>query len=86
MPKRCPTAGWYFDLLPMEKHRIKDSTPMTPAMSLIFALDFQLDRILAEGLDARFARHAAMSKKYRIGRSRAAWNHWRNPPTAPRPW
>lgn len=55
--------GWYFDLLRMEKHRVKDSTPMTPAMSLIFALDVQLDRILAEGLDARFVRHAAMSKR-----------------------
>ncbi len=55
--------GWYFDLLLMEKHRLKDSTPMTPVMPLIFALDVQLDRILAEGLDARFARHAAMSKK-----------------------
>jgi len=54
--------GWYFDLLLMEKHRLKDSTPMTPAMSLIYALDVQLDRILAEGLDNRFARHAAMSK------------------------
>ena len=55
--------GWYFDLLLMEKHRLKDSTPMTPAMALIFALDVQLDRILEEGLEARFARHAAMSKK-----------------------
>lgn len=55
--------GWYFDLLLMDKHRIKDSTPMTPAMPLIYALDFQLDRILEEGLENRFARHAAMSKK-----------------------
>ena len=55
--------GWYFDLLLMEKHRLKDSTPMTPAMPLIYALDFQLDRIFAEGLDNRFARHAAMAKK-----------------------
>ena len=55
--------GWYFDLLLMEKHRLKDSTPMTPAMALIYALDVQLDRILAEGLEARFARHAAMAKK-----------------------
>jgi aspartate aminotransferase-like enzyme len=55
--------GWYFDLLLMDKHRLKDSTPMTPAMSLIFALDVQLDRIFEEGLDNRFARHAAMSKK-----------------------
>jgi aspartate aminotransferase-like enzyme len=55
--------GWYFDLVLMDKHRLKDSTPMTPAMSLIYALDFKLDRIFAEGLDNRFARHAAMSKK-----------------------
>ncbi len=55
--------GWYFDLLLMEKHRVKDSTPMTPVMPLIYALDLQLDRILAEGLDARFARHAEMSRR-----------------------
>jgi predicted phosphoserine aminotransferase len=55
--------GWYFDLVRMEKHRLKDSSPATPAMSLIFALDFQLDRIFAEGLDNRFARHSAMAKR-----------------------
>ena len=47
----------------MEKHRLKDSSPATPAMSLIFALDLQLDRILAEGLENRFARHSAMAKR-----------------------
>jgi predicted phosphoserine aminotransferase len=55
--------GWYFDLIRMEKHRHKDSSPATPAMSLIFALDRQLDRILAEGLEQRFARHSAMAKR-----------------------
>ena len=55
--------GWYFDLLLLEKHRLKDSTPMTPVLPLIYALDFQLDRMFAEGLDARFQRHAAMSQK-----------------------
>lgn len=55
--------GWYFDLLLLEKHRVKDSTPMTPAMSLIWALDVQLDRMLAEGMENRFARHAAMAKR-----------------------
>lgn len=54
--------GWYFDLLLLEKHRVKDSTPMTPAMSLIWALDAQLDRILVEGLENRFARHTGMAK------------------------
>ena len=36
---------------------------MAAPMSLIFALDFQLDRILAEGLENRFARHSAMAKR-----------------------
>lgn len=54
--------GWYFDLVRMEKHRVKDSTPATPAISLVYALDRQIQRILAEGLEARFARHAAMAE------------------------
>lgn len=55
--------GWYFDLVRMEKHRLKDSTPATPALSLIYALDVQLDRIFAEGMDRRFARHSAMAER-----------------------
>jgi predicted phosphoserine aminotransferase len=61
--KSVENRGWYFDLLLLEKHRLKDSSPATPAMSLIFALDHQLDRILAEGLEKRFARHSAMAKR-----------------------
>ena len=61
--QKVENRGWYFDLVRMEKHRLKDSTPMTPAMALIYALDFQLDRMFAEGLENRFARHAAMSKR-----------------------
>jgi aspartate aminotransferase-like enzyme len=60
--KTVENRGWYFDLLRLEKHRNKDSSPATPAMSLIFALDRQLDRILAEGIENRFARHSAMAK------------------------
>ncbi|NLG71219.1 MAG: alanine--glyoxylate aminotransferase family protein [Chloroflexi bacterium] len=58
-----PNRGWYFDLVRMEKHRLKDSTPATPALSLIYALDLQLDRIQAEGLENRFARHEAMARR-----------------------
>jgi len=58
-----PDRGWYFDLLRMEEHRLKDTTPATPAISLIYALDVQMDRILAEGLTARFARHSAMARQ-----------------------
>jgi len=55
--------GWYFDLLRMEKHRVKNSTAMTPSMALIWALDVQLDHMLAEGLEVRYARHAAMAER-----------------------
>lgn len=55
--------GWYFDLLRLEKHRIKNSTPMTPSVSLIWALNAQLDKMLAEGLETRFERHQAMANR-----------------------
>ncbi len=55
--------GWYFDLLRLEKHRIKNSTPMTPSVSLIWALNTQLDNMLAEGLENRYARHQAMANR-----------------------
>ena len=61
--QHVPNRGWYFDLLLMEDHRIKNSTPMTPTMPLIYALDLQLDRIQAEGLENRFLRHANMAKR-----------------------
>lgn len=61
--KTVQNRGWYFDLVLMEKHRIKNSTAMTPAVSLVYALDFQMDRILAEGIENRFARHQAMSQR-----------------------
>jgi len=61
--KTVENRGWYFDLLRMEKHRIKNSTAMTPAVSLVYALDFQLDRIFSEGVEHRFNRHSSMSKR-----------------------
>lgn len=55
--------GWYFDLVLLEKHRTSNSTPATPAISLIYALDLQLKRILEEGLEKRWARHSAMASR-----------------------
>jgi len=68
-----PYRGWYFDYLLLEKHRIKDSTPMTPAMSLIYALDYQIDRMLAEGLENRFGRHSAMAKYSQEWATKKGW-------------
>jgi len=62
---QVPHRGWYFDLLRLEKHRLKDSTPATPAISLIYALDHQMDRILNEGLGKRFTRHRMLAIKVR---------------------
>ncbi len=58
--RQVPDRGYYFDFLTLEKSLIKNQTPATPAISLLFALDQQLDDILAEGLEARWARHLAM--------------------------
>ena len=68
-----PYRGWYFDYLLLDKHRIKDSTPMTPAMSLIYALDYQIDRMLAEGLENRFGRHSAMAKYSQEWATKKGW-------------
>jgi len=56
-----PNRGYYFDFLELEKYLLRNQTPATPAISLLFALDVQLDRMLAEGLAARYARHARMA-------------------------
>jgi aspartate aminotransferase-like enzyme len=57
-----PHRGWYFDFVMLDEHLQQHNTPATPAVSLLYALDAQLDRILAEGLPARFARHIRMAE------------------------
>jgi aspartate aminotransferase-like enzyme len=55
--------GLYFDFVELYKFvKEKDyQYPSTPSLSHMFALDYQLDCIMAEGADARFERHAAMA-------------------------
>jgi predicted phosphoserine aminotransferase len=55
--------GWYFDFVRLEKALKKSTTPATPAISLMRSLSVQLDRIFAEGLDVRFARHARLAER-----------------------
>jgi aspartate aminotransferase-like enzyme len=56
--------GLYLDLLDLYNYiKKKDyQYPSTPSLSHMFALDYQLDRILEEGLENRFARHLEMAK------------------------
>lgn len=58
--KTVPARGYYFDFISLAKSIAKNQTPATPAVSLLFALDRQLDDMMAEGMENRFARHIAM--------------------------
>ena len=49
--------GWYFDFLVLDSYLARGTTPATPAISLVQSLLVQLDRILEEGLETRWARH-----------------------------
>lgn len=58
-----PNRGFYFDFITLAKSLDKNQTPSTTPISLLYALDKQLDRMLAEGMEARFARHIAMQQR-----------------------
>jgi aspartate aminotransferase-like enzyme len=58
--RSLPGRGMYLDLVRYEEFWHKGETSTTPALSLCFALDAQLEAIEQEGLSARFRRHADM--------------------------
>ncbi|MBA4312523.1 MAG: aminotransferase [Chlorobiaceae bacterium] len=62
--KTVKNRGLYLDLVDLYSYIEKKDHqyPSTPSLSHMFALNFQLDRILAEGLDARFKRHFEMAE------------------------
>ncbi len=59
--------GTYLDMLDLYNYVVKKDYqyPSTPSLSHMFALDYQLDRILAEGLENRYARHLEMARLVR---------------------
>lgn len=59
--KEIPNRGYYFDILTLEKSHIKNNTPATPPISLMYAAEKQFERIYAEGYAARFQRHQDMA-------------------------
>src|SRR5258708_18967478 len=63
--KQVPNRGYYFDFIELENFMVKNNTPSTPNISLLFATDKQLDYMLAEGLENRFARHDKMAQMTR---------------------
>ncbi len=53
--------GYYFDFHEFQKNHEKGMTPSTPVISHIYALKLQLQRIKAEGLENRYARHKKLN-------------------------
>lgn len=58
--------GYYFNFEVLEKHGLKNNTPATPAIPLIYGLKKQLERIEKEGINKRFLRHEKMLKTVKI--------------------
>jgi len=58
---------FYADLRRYEDSLAKDTTPFTPAVSLLFALDEALNLIEEEGYESVFARHRLMRDMTRAG-------------------
>lgn len=58
--KEIEFRGYYFDFLSLEKSLLKNNTPSTPPISLMYAANQQLEDVLAEGLENRWERHNQM--------------------------
>ena len=68
--ERAETASlprFYWDWRRQRKVQAKGSTPFTPATSTVVALTEALGLVLADGLEAAFARHRALGRACRAG-------------------
>ncbi|MGH3077426.1 MAG: pyridoxal-phosphate-dependent aminotransferase family protein [Gaiellaceae bacterium] len=64
---RTTTPRFYFDWAKLRASLETGTTPFTPAVSLVMSLDIALGLLLEEGLEAAFARHAALGRACREG-------------------
>jgi aspartate aminotransferase-like enzyme len=61
--EEIPSRGNYTDILKIYNYyQKKQQTPSTPNVSLLYALDFQLDRMLKETSEGRYQRHKDMAE------------------------
>lgn len=65
--KKVENRGMYFDLVALYNyvHNKNHQYPSTPSLPHMFGLDYQLDKIMEEGLENRFARHEEMAEYIR---------------------
>jgi aspartate aminotransferase-like enzyme len=62
---QMPARGYYFDFVEFQKNHENGMTPSTPVIPLIYALKSKLEDIKAEGIEARYARHARLNRTVR---------------------
>ncbi|HTR03086.1 MAG TPA: alanine--glyoxylate aminotransferase family protein [Thermoanaerobaculia bacterium] len=74
----------YLRLSEAEAFAAKNQTPYTPSTPHLFALDVQLDHILTETIEGRWARHDAL--RSRVARWAAERGHTYAPPEGARSW
>jgi aspartate aminotransferase-like enzyme len=65
--KSARMPKYYFDLGLAKSFYERGQTPFTPGLPLFYALDVALDRLLAEGLEAVYTRHAVLARRARQG-------------------
>jgi aspartate aminotransferase-like enzyme len=64
--KTVPNRGFYFNLDSFLKYYDRSQTPTTPTIPHVYALDYQMSKILdEEGIDNRWARHIEMANYVR---------------------
>ncbi len=65
--RQVENRGLYFDLVELYDfvHKKDYQYPSTPSLAHMFALDYQMSKIMEEGLDNRFARHIEMAEYIR---------------------
>jgi aspartate aminotransferase-like enzyme len=65
--ERSTLPKYYFDWMKYKKNIEKDTTPFTPAVSLVLGLNVALEMIRTEGLENTIARHTRLAEATRRG-------------------
>jgi aspartate aminotransferase-like enzyme len=60
LAEQAENRGVYFDIVEMEKFAKGNQVPATPAFSLLYALEVQLEAMVREGAANRWKRHRDM--------------------------
>mgnify|MGYP001545952518 CR=1 FL=1 len=78
LAEKAENRGVYFDIVEMEKFAKGNQVPATPAFSLLYALDVQLEAISNEGIENRWKRHSDMLAAVSSWLDRTSSIGWKN--------